>query len=176
MKDQMPASWKFVKVDLFDNATIEELKEGRQKLKLSFSIKTYQGNDWLRFRSAMNSPRKCYKRFVMENWNWEHYNYVLAEYDNLRPDLKSGDLERLNISKCYQKGFAESKHTIDGMSALLMRTQDLWVCKYYIDEYAMTFRLDTNNLSPAQRKQGIIASSSISNDSGYTKKSAKDFL
>lgn len=173
MKQQMPQKWKFLKVDLFDNATVEELQEGRRKFKLAFSIKTYEGADWLYFRGAMNSPRKCYKRFVQEDWDWKHYNTVLKHYDAIR---KQPEVERVNISKLYQKGWAESKHTIEGFSAMLIQTKDEYICRLYVKDMQIDLTLDTHNLTPRQRKQNVVASASLSNDSGYARKKIDDFI
>lgn len=173
MKNQMPEKWKYLKADLFDNATVEDLKEGKRRLKLSFSIKTYEGADWLYFRGAMNSPRKCYKRFVQEDWDWRHYNTVLKHYDQIR---KQPGVERVNISKLYQKGWAESKHTIEGLSAMLIHTADGYVVQLYVKDMMVSIDLDTHNLSTKQRKQNVIASASISNDTGYARKRVDDFI
>lgn len=173
MKYQMPAKWRFLKVDLFDNATIEELKENKRKLKLAFSVKPVNGEDWLYFRAAMNSPRRMYKRFVKEDWDWKHYNLVLKQYDEC---VAEPLIEKVNISKIYQKGFAESKHTIESMSAMLIQTSESYVVNLYVKDMRMTIELDTNNLSAKQRKQNVIASASLSNDTGYTRKRADDFI
>lgn len=173
MKNKLPERWKFLKVDLFDNASIEELKEGKRKFKLAFSVKTYEGSEWLYFRAAMNSPRKLYKRFVRDDWDWNHYNTVLKHHDALR--YQEG-VERINISKIYQKGFAESKHIVEGMSALLLQTADEYICRMYVVDYMMDLTLDTHNLTAKQRKQNIIASATLSNDNGYARKRATDFI
>lgn len=169
----MPEKWKFIKVDLFDNASIEELQEGKRKFKLAFSIKTYEGKDWLYFRGAMNSPRKCYKRFVQEDWDWKHYNTVLKHHDAIR---KQSEVERVNISKLYQKGWAESKHTVEGLSAMLIQTTSGYVVQLYVKDMMMSLDLDTSNLSQKQRKQNVIASATLSNDSGYARKRIDDFI
>ena len=178
MKSQMPAKWRFLKVDLFDNATVEELKEDRRKFKLAFSVKTTEGKDWLYFRAAMNSPRKCYKRFVQEDWDWQHYNIVLKHHDDIKHQMRdpSMGIERINISKVYQKGFAEHKHTIEGMSAMLIQTTIGYVCKFYVTDHLITITLDQHNLTAKQRAQGIVASASVSNNTGYARKRATDFL
>lgn len=173
MKNQMPAKWKFLKVDLFDNATVEELKEGKRKLKLAFSVKPANGDDWLYFRAAMNSPRRSYKRFVQDDWDWKHYNTVLKHHDAIK---QQQDIERINISKVYQKGFAETKHTIEGLSAMLIQTNQGYVVNLYIKDMMMSIDLDTHHLSAKQRKQNVIASASLSNDTGYARKRVDDFI
>ncbi len=176
MIKQLPKRWKFVKADLFDNASIEELKEGKRRLKLAFSIKLFDGNEWQYYRAAMNSPRKCYKRFVKEDWDWKHYNSVLKQYDLVKNQRGNGYVERVNISKCYKKGFAESKHTVEGLSAMLIQHTDGYAVILYADKYQIDLELDTHNLTKKQKSQGVIASGTQSNDTGYKRKSIKDIL
>ena len=173
MKQQMPAKWRYLKVDLFDNATVDELKEGKRRLKLAFSIKTVDGGDWLYFRAAMNSPRKSYKRFVEEDWDWKHYNTVLKHHDEIRHQQ---GVERINISKVYKKGWAQSKHTIEGFSAMLIQTQEGYICRLYVKDMQMQLELETTNLNQSQRKNNVIASANISNSAGYVKKSIDDYI
>lgn len=169
----MPEKWRFLKVDLFDNASLEQIKEGKRRFKLAFSVKTCTGSDWLYFRGAMNSPRKSYKRFVQEDWDWQHYNTVLKHYDEIR---YQPEVQQINISKLYQKGFAEHKHIIEGMSAMLIQTADEYICRLYVKNMQMNIELDTYNLTAKQRNQNIIASASLSNSRGYTRKRVDDFI
>lgn len=176
MKNKMPATWRFLKIDLFDNASNDELIEGKRRLKLAFSVRKEDSSDWMYFRALMNSPRRTYKRFVEEDWDWKHYNTVLKHYDELRKQIGVDGIERVNISKVYQKGWAESKHTIEGMSAMLIQTKDNYMVRFYVNDFVMDLELDTHNISAKQRKQNVIATATVSNSSGYTRKRAGDFV
>ena len=176
MKQQIPDKWRFVKLDLFDNATIEQNQEGIQRFKLAISVKPRDVSDWLYFRAALNSPRKHYKRFVKEDWDWRHYSTVLKHYDELYAMRKAGQIERVNVSKVYQKGWAESKQIIQGFSAILVQTPQEYEAFIYTKDQMFQTTLTTQNISGKQRSKNIIASASISNDTGYQHKRIEDFI
>lgn len=176
----LPKKWRYVKLDLFDNATVDENIQEIQKFKLAISVKPENGSDWLYFRAALNSPRKHYMRLVKNNEKFEahldHYHTVLAHYDDARENLKSGELERVNVSKVYQKGWAESKQVVPGFSAMLMKHADGYGVQLFVANYTVYVELETHAINGNQRKKNIIASSSFSNVSGYTFKSIEDFI
>ena len=42
----LPDNWDYVKLDLFNNATIDDLKRNRNKFKLAISIKVKGSDNW----------------------------------------------------------------------------------------------------------------------------------
>lgn len=178
MKQGFPDVWRFLKVDLFDNASIEELKEGKQRLKLAFSIQGHadKNGEWRKFRSAMNSPRKCFKRGVQDDWDWNHYKAVLSDYDELNQMRKDGEIERVNVSKVYQYGWAEAKHTISEFSTILWRDPEGWHTIIYFLDTRIYLPLNTKGITERSRSAGIIASNTMGGNINYKRKRAEDLF
>jgi len=89
---------------------------------------------------------------------------------------KAGQIERVNVSKVYQKGWAESKQIIQGFSAILVQTPQEYEAFIYTKDQMFQTTLTTQNISGKQRSKNIIASASISNDTGYQHKRIEDFI
>jgi hypothetical protein len=174
MRDAFPKNWQYLKLDLFNNASDQELMRDIEKLKLSVSIKTDKSNDWQYFRAQLNSPKRHYKRGVDKDWDWSHYGSVLKEYDNIVAEYQP---ERINISKLYQKGYAETRHIIEGLSCCVFRSKDRWISIIYYTDQRIVVELDTNQLSINQKRNNIIATATRRGSStGYTRQNAKILL
>ena len=173
MIESLPEKWQYLKVDLFNNATPEQLEQNKEMLKLSISIQKTDGSDWLYFRAAMNSPKKNFKRGIQPDWSWAHYRAVQARYDTLWAEYKP---RRINISKCYSKGYAKTRHTIEGLSAAVFNINDEWYSEIYYYDHLILVPLSNKNLSLSQRKTNIIATGKEVREQAYTRTRARDLL
>lgn len=157
----LPPTWSYMKLDLFDNATEKQMLLDQQVLKLAISFRKPNNPDWQYYRAKLNSPRRHYRRGVGEDWDLAHYDLAERFHDNIVAEL-GRDLIRINISKCYQKGYAETKTSVEGLSAIVWRDQTRWNSALIIKDIVYVNPMTGANLSKSSRGQGIIASAKLS--------------
>ena len=172
---QLPTQWKLLKLDLFDNATPEQSAQDKQMLKLAISIQKQDSGDWMYYRAKLNSPFRNVRRGVTDQHNRSHYKLLEQTYQDIRAEFSS-TLLRINASKIYRKGYADTKRTIDGFSTILWRTEQSWFATLLVKTDLYHYQLSGANLSKASRKTGIIASKTISAYRGYDMASVDELL
>lgn len=172
----LPPSWQYMKLDLFDNATDKDILLDKQKLKLTISFRKPNQPDWFYYRAKLNSPRRHYRRGVGDDWDHAHYDLAERFHDSIVADLGK-DLVRINISKCYQKGYAETKTSVEGLSAIVWRDQQRWNSALVILDTIYVNPMSGANISQASRAQGIIASTKLSSTgTAYKRIRVQDLL
>ena len=155
----LPEQWMSVKFDLFNNATTEQLELNQRHLKLSMSIQTQKAgfDDWQSFRAGLNlEPRFIYRGTNTENHNPKHYSLVRKLHDEIRSELEP---ERINISKFYRAG--QKSSPLLNVSCCVALSQDEWFVWIIRNQDIYCFNL-TDNLTPKQTKNNIIATNFIS--------------
>ena len=171
----IPATWHSLKIDLFDNATDKELMLNKSRLKLSFAIKKHNEQDYRYFRAMMNSPIRNLKRGIGADWDHEHYSQVRQRYEEIVSDL-GNDCEYIAASKCFQKGYAQKKHSVDGMSAILFRFDNAWYVDLHLKLDTYIYKLTGANLSKKQRQGNVIATAFEKQKTVYSRTRVDDLL
>lgn len=171
----IPSQWKILKLDLFDNATPEQSAENRQMLKLAISIQKNNESDWMYYRAKLNSPFRNIRRGVGDQHDRKHYKLVEDTYNEIRAEFRN-ELLRINASKIYRKGYADTKRTIDGFSAILWRNETHWFATLIVKHDVYHYQLNGANISQRARKTGIIASKTFTAYTGYDMASVDELL
>lgn len=173
----IPETWRYLKLDLFDNATPEQMMLDKQVLKLAISFQKQTSTDWNYLRAKLNSPLRMMRRGVdKEKHDTQHYALVEKFYHQIKAEYGE-DLIRLNASKTYRKGYAETKRSVNGFSALAWRDQNNWSAALVIKQNIYVFPMSGKLISKKSRAQGIIASAKISHQApSYDMYEADDFL
>lgn len=177
LQNGIPHSWRYLKLDLFDNATDEQMILDKQVLKLAISFQKQDSTDWNYLRAKLNSPLRMMRRGVDKTkHDTKHYALVESLYHEIKTDCGQ-DLIRLNASKTYRKGYAETKRSVNGFSALVWRDQECWRTALVIKQDIYIYQMSGKLLSKKSRAQGVIASAKQSHAlPSYDMYDADDFL
>jgi hypothetical protein len=167
--------WRFIKADLFDNATPQMLAKNRRKFNLKLSFLLHNESEYQYLGAALNTPWRNVKRGFdfSDPDQLEHYNTLERVYQRMS---KAG-LDRIRASKCYEPTKKGKGATIFGTSVVI--GQDLETSEYlialiiYDQIYDLT--LNGKTLSDAQRSANCIASTQ-QGDMISPRKTAKDFF
>lgn len=173
----IPANWDFIKIDLFDNSTVEQLQKNKRKLRISLSVKKSGQQDWMKFRSDINSPFRHMKR-GLESSVWEndpHYQNVRDTYEEFKVNFKN-----VRASKFYEYRYKTQGQSIEGLSVVLAELDEpghyIISLLYNDQQWLWKMRGDRGYLSDAQRKKNVIATVSIKPGQKVKNKNAKDLL
>tara|TARA_B100000029_G_scaffold437579_1_gene452869 strand:- start:516 stop:1337 length:822 start_codon:yes stop_codon:yes gene_type:complete len=175
-KELLPSTFKSVKVDLFDNATVDEMMMDRRKLKINLNI-IKQDQTRVTLTAALNTPIKTLRHRTKSYMDTQHYRELFRDYELVRSQQLESGVEYVTASRFYISG---KQQTTKGFSVLYYRTSD----KHYADVYVggiktplniISFRLSTSDLSKSQRNKNIIASASKSQQT-YKEVDAEDWL
>jgi hypothetical protein len=172
----LPPNWDFIKIDLFDNATPEELAKNKNKFKISINIKKSGTKDWITFRAGLNTPLRNMKRGLDQaTWEGEHYQNVRDNYAELKQEF---DLVR--ASKVYEMNYRVKGRTVENLSVVIAQTEKLgiYVVNLLFNDLQWTWlmRGDKGYLTPAQRKKNIISTVSIKPGNKIQNLKASDLL
>jgi hypothetical protein len=170
-----PPPWRFIKADLFDNATTQQLAKNKRKfnLKLAFLLKDKSEYQYL--GAALNTPMRNVKRgFDFSDPNQlNHYNILERVYQT----MSTAGLDRVRASKCYEPAKKGKGATIFGTSVVI--GQDLETSEYLvaliINDRVYDLMLNGKTLSDAQRNANCIASTQ-QGDMIRPRKTANDFF
>lgn len=154
--DGLPAKWNYLKLDLFDNATEKEMLLDKQVLKLAISFRRDTDTEWNYFRAKLNSPIRNFRRGVADDWDQAHYDLVRKFYDTIHAQLGS-KLIRMNASKCYSKGYAQTKTSVEGLSVVVFRDQTHWNTALIVKDQIYLNQMTGAHISQKARRTGIIA-------------------
>lgn len=156
----LPAIWNYAKVSLFDNATIEEARAGKRKLKLTLSAKSAKDGKFKQFTASMNSPFRNLKRGLSsEDYADPHYQKVIELYQDARSTT-----EQVTVSKFHVTGDQVKGRTVKRLSALLITLpKDAhYLAVIVVGNDVVYFQMTSKELTSKQRKQGAIAQAYIS--------------
>ena len=171
----IPDQWKILKLDLFDNATAEQSAENKQMLKLAISIQKQNDSEWMYYRAKLNSPFRNVRRGVTDQHDRKHYKILENTYEEIRTEFRS-ELLRINASKIYRKGYADTKRTIDGFSAIVWRNESHWFATLIVKHDVYHYQLTGANISQRARRTGVIASKTFTAYKGYDMASVDELL
>jgi hypothetical protein len=172
----IPANWEYIKLDLYNNATTEELVKGKNKYKLAIHIKKTGNKDWITFMAGLNSEIRFMKRGLdTQAWESGHYLNVRESYNELK---KTCGFAR--ASKTYLKGYKTKGQTVENMSVAFAPTDREG--EYYInlhfkeEQWLWILKGGAHYLSPAQRKANLIATAGIKRGNKVKNLKAEDLL
>jgi hypothetical protein len=172
----IPANWDYIKLDLYNNATTDELVAGKNKYKLSINIKKSGQAGWLTFMAGLNSEIRFMKRGLdAQTWETGHYWNVRESYAELKSQLGFA-----RASKTYAKGYRTKGQTIEDLSVVMApNTVD---GEYYINlhfkeqQWLWVLRGDAGYLTAPHRKKNIIATAGVKRGNKVKNLKAGDLL
>jgi hypothetical protein len=172
----IPANWEYIKLDLYNNATTDELILGKNKYKLAINIKKSGQAGWLTFMAGLNSEIRFMKRGLdAAAWETGHYLNVRNCYNELKQEFKFA-----RASKMYAKGYNTKGQTIEDLSVVM--APNVNESEYYINlhfqEEAWLWLLKggAHYLTHAQRKKNIIATAGVKRGNKIKNLKAGDLL
>jgi hypothetical protein len=160
--DTIPLNWDYIKIDLFDNSKPEDLIKGKTKLKLALNIKKTGQTAWMSFNAQLNSPIRNMKRNLDQvTWDGDHYMGVRLSYGELKDYYQD-----VRASKFYEKGYSHHKgETIEDLSVVVAQHEDIGCyvvnLHYQTQQWIWLLKGGKGYLTPAQRKQGVIATAGV---------------
>jgi hypothetical protein len=172
----IPANWDYIKLDLYNNATTEELIQGKNKYKLSINIKKSGQQGWMTFMAGLNSELRFMKRGLdAVTWDTGHYWNVRESYNELKKDFGFA-----RASKTYAKGYRTKGQTIENLSVVMApapQDSEYYINLHYKDQqWLWMLRGGANYLSIAQRKNNIIATAGVKRGNRVKNIKAEDLL
>ena len=156
----LPAIWTYAKVSLFDNADVEEIREGKRKLKLALSVKSAKDGKFKQFTASMNSPFRNLKRGLnSEDYAGSHYQTVIQLYKDAKESA-----DEVAVSKFHITGDKVKGRTVVRLSAVLvaMPKDGEYLAVVVVGDDVVYFPMTGKELTAKQRKQGAIAQAYIS--------------
>jgi hypothetical protein len=172
----IPVNWDYIKLDLYNNATTEELIKGKNKYKLAINVKKSGSTGWLTFMAGLNSEIRFMKRGLdAETWDTGHYWNVRESYAELKSQLGFA-----RASKTYAKGYRTKGQTIEDLSVVLApgKTEGEYFINLHFQEQQWLWLLKggAHYLTPAQRKNNIIATAGVKRGNKVKNLKAGDLL
>lgn len=161
----LPKKWAYAKIDLFDNATQEQLILNKSQYKAAMNIKLTGEDGWARYWVALNSPKRHVWRRIKEHKNEPHYRLVKKIMDSMDTDYR--------VSKFYD----EDGTSVLGLTGFLVPAEEGYTFMLVYEEQVILFELSGQGLTTAQRAKNMIASGELKS-TGEVKpmKRAKDRL
>ena len=157
ISEPKPPEWSFVKLDLFDNATTEEIAQARRRFKLNVSILRATDGQWIYARASLAGPWRNVKRGLdFEDAEQRSHYYTIKTEREL---LVATGLVPCS-SKCYLKGATQKGSTILGLSVIVSPLPDVGeylACVIY-GRRVFRYVMNSQHLTQAQRRSGIVCS------------------
>jgi hypothetical protein len=158
--ETLPAIWTYAKVSLFDNADVEEIRQGKRKLKLALSVKSAKDGKFKQFTASMNGPFRNLKRGLSsEDYADSHYQRIIQLYQDAKVST-----DAVTVSKFHITGDSVKGRTVKRLSALLIALpkDGQYLAAVAVSDDVVYFQLSAKDLTAKQRKQGAIGQAFIS--------------
>lgn len=148
----------YMKLDLFNNATDEEMAENVYRLHAKLSIKLHNDPNWNHASCSLNSEKRMAKRGLrMDNpKHLAHWTTVEETYIEMRELYKD-----TRVSKFYQSGQQKGK-SVKGLSLVLSHQAGIAVVIKGTDIHPIS--LSNKDLTQLQRRKHIIMSGTWTDD------------
>jgi hypothetical protein len=174
--NSIPENWDYIKLDLFDNCSAEDLVKGKTKLKVALNIKKAGQTNWSSFNAGLNSPIRSMKRNLDgATWDGDHYMLVRETYKDLKEIYKD-----VRVSKFYEKGYKGKGSTVEQLSVIVCQEE---LIGHYIvalffgtNLWCWKMRGDKGYLTQSQRNKNMIATVGIRRGNKIKNKNALDLL
>jgi len=158
LENLSPPPWKYIKLDLFDNANPAELLRGRRKLRLNLSMLVDDNSDYHRLMASLNTEFRFLKRGLdfTDLEQRQHYDAVSQAYK----EINDASIEQIRVSKCYLKNSKGKGKIIPGMSVIVkpnIQDGNYTVILFHKTNYYI-YELTGKNLTSRQRQGNMIAS------------------
>jgi hypothetical protein len=167
--------WRYAKLDLFDNATQQQLAKNKRKFNLKMAFLLNNKSEYQYLAAALNTPWRNVKRGFdfSDSMQLDHYNLLERTYQAMS---KLG-LDRIRASKCYEPSKKGKGATVFGSSVII--GQDLSTEEYLValivKDKIYDFTLNGIYLSELQRRSNCIASAQ-QGEMTRPRKTARDFF
>lgn len=169
--NSIPVNWNYVKLDLFNNATNDELIKGKNKFKLAISVKVDDKQDWQRFRVLLNSPFRNLKRGLdITTYENTHYTHVAECYRLIKEEYPI-----TFVSKAYKANQKIKGQTVEELTAILAQTEEGYSVNLHFKNMSWYWELSPE-VSQSQRKQNMIATLGIRRGNKIKNLKAGDLL
>jgi hypothetical protein len=165
-------------LDLFDNATPEQLAKDKRVFNLKLAFLTH--GRYKSVAAALNSSWKEVKRGFDFNLQEDLDHYALME-DVYRMLCQDGRFQRVRASKCYEpvpgkQGKGQKGPTIYGMSVVMGMLPTGYFCVLIDGTETYECHLSNKELSDLQRKNNCVATGHIGDISRKQRKTRDDFF
>jgi len=172
----IPPTWEYIKLDLYNNATTDELIQGKNKYKLAINIKKSGQAGWVTMMAGLNSEIRFMKR-GLDTTAWEsgHYWNVRESYAEMKSHCGWA-----RATKTYLKGYKTKGQTVEDLSVVFAPTTI--ESQYYVNlhfeetQWLWILKGGAGYLTPAQRKNNIIATAGIKRGNKVKNLKAGDLL
>jgi hypothetical protein len=167
--------WRFIKADLFDNATQQMLAKNRRKFNLKLAFLLRNKPDYQYLAAALNTPWRNVKRGFdfSDPDQLKHYNTLERVYQ----EMSNANLDRIRASKCYEPAKKGKGATIFGMSVVM--GQDLETGSYILavikNTSVYTLELTGKAITQTQRSSNCIATTQ-EGEMSAPRKTARDWF
>jgi hypothetical protein len=172
----IPANWDYIKLDLYNNATTEELIAGKNKYKLAINIKKSGQTSWITFMAGLNSEIRFMKRGLDAiTWETGHYMNVRESYNELKHEFGFA-----RASKTYAKGYRTKGQSVENLSVVFAPSKvdsEYYINLHFKDQqWLWLLRGGPGYLTAAQRKKNIIATAGVKRGNKVKNLDASDLL
>ena len=152
-----PAPWKYIKLDLFNNARSLDLAKGRSKMRLNAAMLVGDNTEYHRLLASLNTEFRFLKRGLnfADPEQLDHYEAVATAYK----EINDQSISRIRASKFYLKNTKGKGRSVPGMSVILQPNHsdgDYTVVIVHKTDY-YTYRLNGNELTERQRQGNMVA-------------------
>jgi hypothetical protein len=151
-------SWKYAKLDLYDNSTPDHLRKNKRKLNLNLAF-LIEGQTKYQYAAAgLNTSFRFFKRGFDSNIPEESKHQLLVT--QIYQAVKQMGYEPVQVSKCYEKARNGKGSTIFGLSVVCAAkpSDGEYYCVIIDQECLYDVNLSNKGLTDAQRKSNCIAS------------------
>jgi hypothetical protein len=155
--EQAAPPWKYIKLDLFNNASPADLLKGKNKMRLNIAMLVDNNSDYHRLMAALNTDFRFLKRGLdfTDPEQLAHYEAVSIAYK----EINDKSISRIRASKCYLKNSKGKGKSIPGMSVILnpntLDGEYDVIIVHKTDYY--TYKLNGKKLTAKQRQGNMIA-------------------
>ena len=167
--------WRFIKADLFDNATMQMLAKNKRKFNLKLSFLLHTKSEYQYMSASLNSPFRNIKRgFDFSDADQlSHYNLLERTYQL----MSDAGLDRVRASKCYEPTNKGKGASIFGTSVVIGQdlTTDQYLIALILNNKVYDLTLDSKNLTDKQKSANCIASAH-QGEMMRPRKTANDFF
>lgn len=152
-EDPLPAEWRYLKVDLFDNGD-----EHKQNLRLAVNILREADQQWVYARASINGPWRNVKRSMDLDCSQDRKHYALLK--SVRDEMAASGLVPM-CSKMYLKGNSRKGKTIPYLSVAVAALPAIgeYLVVIVRKDQLISRHLTNSAINSNQRKSGVIASS-----------------
>lgn len=171
------APWRYIKVDLFDNANDIELGKNKRKFKVNLAFILEGETEFQRLTAQLNTEFRFALRGLNESVVEEREHKDTLR--NLYQTLNNNSPMQIKASKCYQKNPLGGKGTtIPGLACVLHPLPDLGCYELYVVYYKEIYKisLTAKNLSDKQRRANIVSSGEAGQLIVNKRMSAREFF